>query len=58
MVYLMQKPGSKGERQLQEELGTTRRARAFYKQQMRDYLNPSIHARVHFFPANGLYCHL
>ena len=36
----MQLPGSKGEHQLQEELGTTRKARAFYKQQMLDYLNP------------------
>ena len=38
----MQLPGSKGERQLQEELGTTRRAQAFYKQQMLDYLNASM----------------
>ena len=36
----MQLPGSKGEHQLQEELGTTRKARAFYNQQMLDYLNP------------------
>jgi uncharacterized protein len=36
----MQLPGSKGEHQLQEEFSTTRRARAFYKQQMLDYLNP------------------
>ena len=38
----MQPPGLKGEHQLQEELGTTRRAQAFYKQQMLDYLNPSM----------------
>lgn len=38
----MQRPGSKGEHQLQEELGTTRRARTFYKQQMLDCLNPSM----------------
>ncbi len=38
----MQLPGSKGEHQLQNELGTTRRAQAFYKQQMLDYLNPSM----------------
>lgn len=38
----MQRPGSKGEHQLQEELGTTRRARTFYKQQMLDHLNPSM----------------
>jgi predicted pyridoxine 5'-phosphate oxidase superfamily flavin-nucleotide-binding protein len=36
----MQLPGSKGEHQLQEELGTTRKARAFYNQQMLDYLKP------------------
>ncbi|MDH5763400.1 MAG: pyridoxamine 5'-phosphate oxidase family protein [Nitrospinota bacterium] len=38
----MQQPGSKGEQQLQEEFGTNQRARAFYKQQMLDYLNPSM----------------
>ncbi|MEE8268560.1 MAG: pyridoxamine 5'-phosphate oxidase family protein [Nitrospinaceae bacterium] len=35
-------PGSEGEHQLQEEFATARRARAFYKQQMLAYLNPSM----------------
>ncbi len=38
----MRIPGSKGEHQLQEEFATTRKARAFYKQQMLDYLNPTM----------------
>lgn len=38
----MPEPGSKGEHELQKELGTTRRARSFYKQQMLDYLNPAM----------------
>ena len=38
----MELPGSKGEHQLQEEFATTRRARAFYKQQLLDCLNPSM----------------
>ena len=38
----MQLPGSNGEHQLQEELATSRRARAFYKQQVLDCLNPSM----------------
>lgn len=35
----MNKPGSKGERQQQEEFGTTSRAEAFYANQMLSYLN-------------------
>jgi len=35
-------PGSEGEHQLQQEFATARRARAFYKQQMLAYLNPSM----------------
>ena len=38
----MQFPGSKGEHELQDEFSSTRKARAFYKQQMLDYLNPSM----------------
>lgn len=36
----MKSPGSQGERQIQKELGTTRRALNFYNKQMLDYLNP------------------
>jgi predicted pyridoxine 5'-phosphate oxidase superfamily flavin-nucleotide-binding protein len=32
-------PGSQGEHELQEELGTTKRARAFYNNQVLDHLN-------------------
>ena len=33
---------SKGERILQREFGTTRRASAFYEKQMLDHLNPTM----------------
>lgn len=35
-------PGSEGEHVLQAHCGTTERAQAFYKQQMRDRLNPAM----------------
>ncbi|NIQ02315.1 MAG: pyridoxamine 5-phosphate oxidase [Nitrospinaceae bacterium] len=38
----METPGSEGEQKLQKELGTARRARSFYRQQMLDYLNPAM----------------
>ena len=39
-AFFMQFPGSRGEHQLQEEFGTTRRALTFYKQQMLNSLSP------------------
>ena len=39
-------PGSDGEHELQEKWNTTPRARAFYRHQVLDYLNPSMQAFV------------
>ena len=38
----MSNKGSKGERILQREYGTTRRASSFYDKQMLDHLNPAM----------------
>ncbi len=38
----MKMPGSKGEHRLQKELATTRKALAFYNNQMLDHLNPTM----------------
>ena len=38
----MNLPGSNGEHQIQVDFGTTRRALAFYNNQMLDYLNPTM----------------
>jgi predicted pyridoxine 5'-phosphate oxidase superfamily flavin-nucleotide-binding protein len=39
-------PGSDGEHELQEKWNSTPRAHAFYRHQVRDYLNPSMQAFV------------
>ena len=46
----MQLPGSKGEHQLQGEFATTRRALAFYKQQVLSSLNPSMREFISYQP--------
>ncbi len=42
----MANPGSRGEHELQERFGTTKRALAFYNNQVLDYLNPLMQAFV------------
>jgi uncharacterized protein len=43
---IMANPGSRGEHDLQERFGTTKRALAFYNHQVLDYLNPLMQAFV------------
>jgi len=43
---IMASPGSRGEHELQERFGTTKRALAFYNNQVLDYLNPLMQALV------------